>query len=137
MFLDIANAFPSTWLTGPLYKLSKTNIKGKVLKWLNNFLRGRSMTVITEGAISDSRSLPKGVPQGSVLSPVHNLKFSSVFNIMLADFPEPPPPSRPCDTSLFADETKISTQAKSTTIAVKRLQPYTSRKSNGGLPNGN
>ena len=117
VFLDIANAYPSTWLTGLLYKLSKTNIKGKVLKWLNNFLRGRSMSVITEGAISDSRPLPKGVPQGSVLSPV-------LFNIMLANFPEPPPPSKPCDTSLFADDTKISTQAKSTAIAVKRLQPF-------------
>ena len=75
------------------------------------------MCVFTEGSISDSHPLSKGVPQGSVLSPV-------LFNVMLSDFPDPPAPSKPCDISLFADDTKVSTRAKSVDIAVGRLQPF-------------
>ena len=43
---------------------------------------------------------------------------------MLSDFPDPPAPSKPCDISLFADDTKVSTRAKSVDIAVGRLQPF-------------
>lgn len=112
IFLDIANAYPSTWTSGLLYKLTRLRVKGFILKWIN-FLRNRSFLVNINGTYSRSQRLTNGVPQGSVMNPI-------LFNIMTYDFPTNPL----CDVSLFADDTTISTQAKTTEETINNIQPY-------------
>ena len=45
-------------------------VRGTILDWFVSYLSGRSRSVIVDGAVSASRSLVYGVPQGSVLGPV-------------------------------------------------------------------
>ena len=45
-------------------------VRGTVLDWFVSNLSGRSRSVIVGGAVSASRPLAYGVPQGSVLGPV-------------------------------------------------------------------
>jgi ribonuclease HI len=87
------------------------------LNWLNNFLTNRSLSVKVENAISNSRTLHKGVPQGSVLSPL-------LFNIMMADIPQPGPRDK---LSLFADDIVIYTTTPSKPEAQPILQRYLNR----------
>ena len=45
-------------------------INGNILKWIKNFLQGRTQQVIVEGHHSNSISITSGVPQGTVLAPL-------------------------------------------------------------------
>jgi hypothetical protein len=114
IFLDLAKAYDDTWITGLLYKIAKLKIRGTTLKWLNNFLTDRSINVKVENAISNTRTLHKGVPQGSVLSPL-------LFNIMMSDIPQPGPRDK---LSLFADDIAIYTTTPSKPEAQPILQRY-------------
>ena len=38
IFLDLAKAYDSTWITGLLYKITKLKIYGPVLRWIKNFI---------------------------------------------------------------------------------------------------
>ena len=51
-------------------KLSHYGVKGCILKWIENFLYGRSQQVVLNGQYSDVCSVLSGVPQGSVLGPL-------------------------------------------------------------------
>jgi hypothetical protein len=62
--------------------------------------------------LSDEREIFKGVPQGSVLSPL-------LFNIMLVNFPTP---DNGCEISLFADDIAIYYTAKTKKEAEGPLQ---------------
>lgn len=97
VFLDLANAFPSTWWTGLLRKLARRGVRGLALRWISNFITYRTLRIRTNEFTSDERRLTKGVPQGCVLSPL-------LWNVMMADFPQPPPG---CELSLFADDIGI------------------------------
>ena len=51
-------------------KLSYYGINGNTLKWIKNFLQGRTQQVIVEGHHSNSINVTSGVPQGTVLAPL-------------------------------------------------------------------
>ena len=80
VFFDISAAYDSVWHTGLLYKLAKSGIKGKMLAWIQNFLKDRKFQVYFEGEYSEEKKIISGVPQGSILSP-------TLFNIMISDIP--------------------------------------------------
>ena len=82
VFLDLTKAYDHTWHVGLLYKLTKMNVGGTTILWLKNFLQDWTITVRSNNAYSDTRTLTKEVPQGSVLSPL-------LFNVMMSDFPHP------------------------------------------------
>ncbi len=69
---------------------------------VKNFLTGRGIRTKVNNNLSEEREISKGVPQGSVLSPL-------LFNVMLEDFPIP---EDGCETSLFADDIAIYSTAK-------------------------
>ena len=118
VFLDINKAYDETWLTGLLFKLTRAGVRGPMLAWLRGFLVGRSAQVCVGDALSEKRTLLKGVPQGAVLSPI-------LFNVYMSDFPTPARNSPiPVPLSLFADDVEAHTVARTVNAAVTALQTY-------------
>ena len=68
--LDISKAFDRVWHSGLLVKLRALGFAGKLLHWLADYLRGRSMKVILNGKSSSTKFINAGVPQGSILGPL-------------------------------------------------------------------
>ena len=114
IFLDIAKAYDNAWIEGILLKLAKANVRGRTFIWLRNFLTGRSIRTRVNHQLSEERAITKGVPQGSVLSPL-------LFNVMLSDFPTP---HNGCELSLFADDIAIYYTAKTKQATIAPLQNF-------------
>ncbi|GFW68963.1 probable RNA-directed DNA polymerase from transposon BS [Trichonephila clavipes] len=80
VFLDISAAFDRVWCQKLVHTIQGTGINGKALLWINDFLRGRKFSVRFNGALSESRRMWAGVPQGSVLSPLLFLIFMNTIH---------------------------------------------------------
>ena len=114
IMLNISKAFDSATPEGVLYILAKMGIHGKTLHWLKSFLQDRKYTVKTSGITSSKIVTRRGVPQGSVLSPI-------LFNCLMADLPEPP---EQLEAIIYADDVTIMIKAKDSRNAEKLAQPY-------------
>ena len=75
-------------------------ITGRVLKWIQDFLRDRQQRVVVGGAQSKSSSVTSGIPQGSVLGPL-------LFVLYINDLPD----FVDNYIRLFADDTKVFSQS--------------------------
>ena len=76
--------------------MSNLGIRGKLLKWVEQFLKNKKQMVRVQGALSSARWVLSGVPQGLVLGPL-------LFIIMMTDI------GHNLDTGLlsYADDTKL------------------------------
>ncbi len=100
IYMDFRKAFDSVPHIRLLHKLESYGIH---LKWLEDFLIGRTQQVSVNGTTSLKVPVTSGVPQGSVLGPV-------MFLIYINDLPD-------CVDSavkIFADDTKIFRRINST-----------------------
>ena len=70
MILDFSKAFDTVPHNKLLHKIESYGIRGTTLKWINNFLTKRKMSVIVEGERSRQVDVDSGVPQGTVLGPL-------------------------------------------------------------------
>src|SRR3978361_233528 len=68
--LDISKAFARVWHQALRNKLPCYGFSPQLCLWLTNFLQGRSLQVVVDGASSDVLPTNAGVPQGSILSPI-------------------------------------------------------------------
>jgi hypothetical protein len=91
--LDFSKAFDTVPHSKLLHKLHQYGIKGKIHKWLTNFLTARSMRTIVEGEKSNETTVDSGVPQGTVLGPI-------LFLCHINDLPD----SVTSSIRLFADD---------------------------------
>jgi hypothetical protein len=96
VFIDFSKAFDKVPHRRLTQKLEANGIKGDVLEWIADFLRGRSFKVRVNGHYSKSREVLSGVPQGSALGPL-------LFIIYINDFLEVI--QSPC--LLYADDIKL------------------------------
>ncbi|XP_037501554.2 uncharacterized protein LOC119375447 [Rhipicephalus sanguineus] len=81
VLLDVKSAFDSVPHASTLDALSDLGVCGRMLEYLTDFLKGRSLRVRIGNVSSEPRPLVAGVPQGSVLSPF-------LFNLVLARLPD-------------------------------------------------
>ncbi|KAK3609526.1 hypothetical protein CHS0354_041577 [Potamilus streckersoni] len=78
IFLDFEKAFDLVWTKGLISKLNKFGIKGRLHRWIENFLSNRTFKVQVGKDTSQPQDLDNGTPQGSVISPI-------LFNLMVND----------------------------------------------------
>ena len=80
LLLDLSAAFDTVDHDEMMVSLKQDiGVDGMVYKWFSSFLSNRSQRTSVSGTNSDSRDMPYGVPQGSVLGPI-------LFNIYVRNF---------------------------------------------------
>ena len=70
ILLDLSKAFDRVPHRRLLMKLDHYGIRGTTLKWIQDFLKGRTQQVLLDGTHSSTCDVDSGVPQGTVLGPV-------------------------------------------------------------------
>jgi hypothetical protein len=67
--VDLEKAYDSIWREGLMVELYNMGIKGKIWRWINNFLSGRTARCILGDFLGEEFETKIGLPQGSVISP--------------------------------------------------------------------
>ena len=110
VYLDFSKAFDKCDHGILLHKIKKLKIKGKLGRWLQNFLEGRRQVVLVERVKSNWSEIVSGIPQGSVLGPI-------LFLIYISDIGE----GLTAKTLVYVDDTKVK-QNVNTEEDVEKLQ---------------
>ena len=96
IYMDFQKAFDTVPHRRLLRKLQSYGIKGKLLRWLQDFLSNRQQKVKVNRSLSSATSILSGIPQGSVLGPM-------LFIFFINDLPD----DIKSEVLLFADDTKL------------------------------
>lgn len=113
VFLDVQRAYDTVSHVHVLEGLALQGFKGKILRWIADFLRHRQIFVVTQEGPTSEHVVNQGVPQGSVLSP-------TLFNAVMAQLPYNLPPNIRC--SVYADDISIWTSGPSFLDVQQTLQ---------------
>jgi len=119
VFFDLSKAFDKVWKEGLQLKLLQAGVRGKMYKWLSDFLFNRTARVMVDGTISRLVKLREGVPQGGVISP-------TLFLVYINDLTTTVP--KHVSNTLHADDFAVWCAEEHTSTAVYRIQNTQSTK---------
>lgn len=118
VLLDYTRAFDCLHPQLLLAKLKHYGFSNNTCNWFETYLTNREQTVVTYAAdgtkmSSPSKTVDRGVPQGSILSPI-------LFTIFTADLPNC---IKTCKYHLYADDTQLyySFDPRDTQEAIKNI----------------
>ena len=97
IFLDFTKAYDMLWIEGLIHKIINLDIGGNMIRWIRNFLTDRTIQVRVGDALSGTKKIENGIPQGSVISPI-------LFLLMINDIPRS---NDGTSTDIFADDTAL------------------------------
>lgn len=113
VFFDIEKAYDMMWGKGLLIRLCKVGIKGRMFRWIKDFLLGRVIQVRIGNKYSGNYEIENGTPQGSIISPLlFSLMINEVFNEV----------ENGVGLSLFADDGAMWKRGRNVKFIVKKLQ---------------
>ena len=107
VYVDFKDAYGSVWRSKLLEKLNTIGIKGKMIKWIYNFINQRYCATRYADVMSKFKQQRRGLPQGSVISP-------TLFNIMINDLPSRITKTKDVKCALYADDLAIWTNTPRT-----------------------
>ena len=117
VFCDLQKAFDCCSHKILLIKLSKLGVRGRELKWFENYLKNREQFVSVNDGNSNLRYITKGVPQGSILGPLLFLIYindlancTSLFTLLFAD-----------DTSFLISGKKLNEVIELLNVELKKI----------------
>ncbi|KAK7878739.1 hypothetical protein WMY93_030978 [Mugilogobius chulae] len=83
----------------------------KSIEWFRNYLTDRTQCVIAEGYCSESLTIKKGFPQGSILAP-------ALFTIFINDLGK----DKQAKLHLYVDETVVYSEGPSIEVATQNYK---------------
>lgn len=113
VFFDVEKAYDMMWREGLVIRLHQMGIRGKMLRWVKNFLSGRCISVRVGKEFSSKYVVENGTPQGSIVSPV---LFSIMINEIFCNV------ESSVGVSLFADDGIMWKRGRNVKYIVKKLQ---------------
>ena len=102
IYMDFQKAFDKVPHARLIKKLEKHGINGRLLKWIEAWLKNRKQRVVLKGQTSEWEEVQSGVPQGSVLGPLLFIIFINDIETGITS-----------TLSKFADDCKITRKVKS------------------------
>ena len=84
VYLDMEKAFDKVDIPILLAKLERYGVRGRLLRWIKDFLTGRVQSVVVDGMQSRPELVISGVPQGTVLGPLLFLVYMIDIESLLA-----------------------------------------------------
>jgi hypothetical protein len=96
IYTDFQKAFDTVPHRRLLLKLQAHGVCGRVLSWIDAFLRNRRQRVVINGVQSSEAEVCSGIPQGSCLGPL-------LFVVFINDLPT----NVSSSVKMFADDTKV------------------------------
>ena len=102
IFFDLEKAYDTTWIFGIIKDLCNLKLRGRLPKFIKNFLTDRTFQVCIGSTLSDLKN-QEGVPQGNILSTtLFNIKINNIIKELSPDI----------YGSLYVDDCSISYKSK-------------------------
>lgn len=104
VFLDVSKAFDAVQHTTIISALRTLGVRGRPFQYVCAFLSGRTMRVRVGSLLSEPRKIVRGVPQGSVISP---LLFSLAISSLPTAAKVGEKPNYPINMAVYADDVAL------------------------------
>lgn len=113
VFFDLEKAYDMAWRYGIIRDLAAAGLRGRLPKFIQEFLNDRTFQVKIDNQYSSIRNLMSGTPQGSTLSvTLFAIKINSLAKVIPTDV----------FASMFVDDLLIAFSHQNRDVVQKKLQ---------------